>query len=308
MTVYLIQCQQTYNVKIGYTSRLVQTRLAELRTAASTPIELVKWYPRYSEADEQALHEIFARYRVTGEWFKSDVLTLIDHEIEMMGMIGDRDYEAKAPNGAEITPAVMTVNVAVLKIGTQNMKQSFFEQLPVEEGFTCDAKYSCNEKFAKDFLLSSDYKGIVWSSHCQAYWCEILNYEIREKEKEEWIYNHDKQCNERQKTIVLDEGFLVQRFDKSRIFLPFDKISGYVIPPKKANIVLSPGRLWGMIDIPIKHYGNVRELKRYWLFENDGQLVRRTFENINRELYRDLAPNYAEVRAMLDNAQQLFLV
>jgi hypothetical protein len=296
MTVYVIQCQQTFNVKIGYTARLVQNRLAELRTAASTPIELVKWYPRYSQEDEQALHGIFARYRVTGEWFKSDVLTLIDDEVQRMD--GAKDYETYGQNGSAIAPAVMTVNVAVLKIGTQNMKQSFFEQLPVEKGFTCNAKFSSCEN-AK---IPPDYKGIVWSSYYASHEpLEVLGCESKEDTTYDFLTN---------KSIKIEgKGFKVRKIkDGSQFFLPFDKVSGYVAPEVRADIILSPGRLWGIVDVPIKKYGNVTGQERYWLFENNGQLVRRSFFRLDDDLHRKLAPNYAEVRAMLDSAQQLFLV
>jgi T5orf172 domain len=84
MTVYVLQCQQTRNIKIGYTARLVQSRLSELRTAASTPIELVKWYPGLTEDHEKWFHDTFAQYRVAGEWFKQDVLNFIDQEIKSL--------------------------------------------------------------------------------------------------------------------------------------------------------------------------------------------------------------------------------
>jgi hypothetical protein len=85
MTVYVLQCQQTSNIKIGFTARQIESRLRELKTAASTPITLVKQYESLVRCHEQQLHAMFGHLRVTGEWFKPETLDLIDEAVIKLG-------------------------------------------------------------------------------------------------------------------------------------------------------------------------------------------------------------------------------
>lgn len=54
-------------VKIGITAHL-QSRLKALRTASADQLEVIATRPGFL-ADEQALHERFAKHRLSGEWF-----------------------------------------------------------------------------------------------------------------------------------------------------------------------------------------------------------------------------------------------
>lgn len=84
MTVYLIECLHTGNIKIGYTKNDPQSRLKQLKTAASTPIHLLRIFEGLSMKHEQELHRIYQKYHVTNEWFTSEVLDTIDENIEII--------------------------------------------------------------------------------------------------------------------------------------------------------------------------------------------------------------------------------
>jgi hypothetical protein len=130
MTVYVLQCKQTHNIKIGYTASQVRLRLKELKTASSTPLELVKCYPGLTEGHEHQLHGILGRYRVTGEWFNSDALLLIDDAAESLFATGEKDLDCLF-QGKRVHSEVMTLKIAVLALNTQNLKKSIFEQIPL---------------------------------------------------------------------------------------------------------------------------------------------------------------------------------
>jgi hypothetical protein len=129
MTVYVLQCQQTRNVKIGYTARMVQDRLKELKTAASTPLELVKWYPGLTQSHEQQLHATLGQYRVTGEWFKHDALHMVDNAAESLFATGERDFTANC-QGKAVSVQTASVSISVLKLNGQNLKKAIVDQLP----------------------------------------------------------------------------------------------------------------------------------------------------------------------------------
>jgi Meiotically up-regulated gene 113 len=282
MTVYALQCQQTRNVKIGYTARLVQTRLCELRTAASTPIELVKWYPGLTQNHESRLHDVFTQYRVAGEWFKQDVLALIDHETEALFQSGETDYTALAHNGAAIKTQVMTVSVAVLNVGTQNMKMSFFEQMP--------GRILCKEKVkwtsVKDQPIPEHAKGLLGA----------FDYSVKEGNSQENYYY----------STVLHSDLKVEK-----------EISGYEIKVKAGSLIapskgltkwaIAPkeelGHVWGRVSIPLKHYGNVAGYNSYLVSEKDGQL-----EKLSLGDYKEthLYSNFEEIKTLLETSQQLF--
>jgi hypothetical protein len=129
MTVYVLQCQQTRNIKIGYTARMVQDRLKELKTAASTPLELVKWYPGLTESHEQQLHATLGQYRVTGEWFKHDALYMVDDAAESLFATGERDFTATC-QGKAVSVQTASISISVLKLNGQNLKKSIIDQFP----------------------------------------------------------------------------------------------------------------------------------------------------------------------------------
>lgn len=66
MTIYFIRAGR--NVKIGYTAGDPQRRLRGLQTGNVRRLQLLAAIPGGIE-DEQRLHERFARYRISGEWF-----------------------------------------------------------------------------------------------------------------------------------------------------------------------------------------------------------------------------------------------
>ena len=129
MTVYVMQCQQSRNIKIGYTSRLVNDRIKELSTAASTPLQLVRWYPGLTQAHEQQLHATLGQYRVTGEWFTQEALHHVDHAAEDLFVTGERDFTV-VHQGKAVKAQTASVSIAVLKVNGQNLKKSLLDQLP----------------------------------------------------------------------------------------------------------------------------------------------------------------------------------
>ena len=129
MTVYVMQCQQSRNIKIGYTSRLVQDRIKELSTAASTPLQLVKWYPGLTQDHEQQLHATLGQYRVTGEWFTQEALHHVDHAAETLFVTGEKDFTV-VHQGKAVKAQTASVSIAVLKVNGQNLKKSLIDQLP----------------------------------------------------------------------------------------------------------------------------------------------------------------------------------
>ena len=74
MAVYLIQNNQTGNVKIGSSDKVPQ-RLATLQAASPQKLQLLKIYTDCDIHDEKYLHRHFAKSRVFGEWFQADILT-----------------------------------------------------------------------------------------------------------------------------------------------------------------------------------------------------------------------------------------
>lgn len=68
-TVYLMHCPAWGLLKIGYTSRAAYERLREIQMETGEGVHLVATI-RGGRSDEKALHEMFRRLRVRGEWFK----------------------------------------------------------------------------------------------------------------------------------------------------------------------------------------------------------------------------------------------
>lgn len=67
--VYFIAARQSGMVKIGFTSKTAQERLAGLQTGSSETLEVLATIPG-STKDESELHRRFSALRITGEWFK----------------------------------------------------------------------------------------------------------------------------------------------------------------------------------------------------------------------------------------------
>ena len=76
--VYLLRCKRTGYFKIGFTKNF-QTRFRTLRTS-NADIELVFTEKGYNAFEnEQHLHRIFAKHRISGEWF-----SLNDEQVEQV--------------------------------------------------------------------------------------------------------------------------------------------------------------------------------------------------------------------------------
>lgn len=65
--VYLIRQKGTSICKIGHSFQ-IKKRLVGLQTASPNPLELVTYVPA-SRRTEKAIHSLFKRWRVRGEWF-----------------------------------------------------------------------------------------------------------------------------------------------------------------------------------------------------------------------------------------------
>jgi hypothetical protein len=124
-----MQCQQSRNIKIGYTSRLVNDRIKELSTAASTPLQLVRWYPGLTQGHEKQIHATLGQYRVTGEWFTQEALHHVDHAAEALFVTGEKDFTV-VHQGKAVKAQTASVSIAVLKVNGQNLKKSLLDQLP----------------------------------------------------------------------------------------------------------------------------------------------------------------------------------
>lgn len=66
--IYLIVCRETQTCKIGY-SKEPNKRLKQLKTGNANTLELLH-VQEGTIPQEQAIHKIFAQYRITGEWFQ----------------------------------------------------------------------------------------------------------------------------------------------------------------------------------------------------------------------------------------------
>ena len=86
MTIYFVEAEGTNCVKIGFTSRSVEQRIAELQTGQ--PQRLRLWGSIPGECDaEQGLHKEYAALRTNGEWFSPadsiyhTIRNLIDNQL-----------------------------------------------------------------------------------------------------------------------------------------------------------------------------------------------------------------------------------
>jgi len=69
MTIYYIQPSNGGPIKIGYTSKPVEQRIAELQTGC--PDKLVLLHTEQGTLDDEAaIHSKFSKHRVNGEWFR----------------------------------------------------------------------------------------------------------------------------------------------------------------------------------------------------------------------------------------------
>ncbi len=78
--VYFLECGGF--IKIGYTRRSAEERIADMSTANPLPISLLATM-KASPRDEKFLHARFAELRVQGEWFKKERALLLF--IEQLG-------------------------------------------------------------------------------------------------------------------------------------------------------------------------------------------------------------------------------
>jgi Meiotically up-regulated gene 113 len=74
--VYVIEAGKTGLVKIGFTTTSPKHRLEELQTGSSESLSLLH-FAKGTESDEKALHRVYEKRRVTGEWFDFKGLKLL---------------------------------------------------------------------------------------------------------------------------------------------------------------------------------------------------------------------------------------
>jgi uncharacterized protein YozE (UPF0346 family) len=67
-TIYFVQHGETGAIKIGYTTLMIEKRIASLQTAASAPLKLLATLSG-DRTTERDLHQRFAVHRRSGEWF-----------------------------------------------------------------------------------------------------------------------------------------------------------------------------------------------------------------------------------------------
>lgn len=85
MRVYLIKQKASDFYKVGFTSKPVPKRLAELQTGNPHELILVSWW-NVTDARrvEKHIHEFLSAYHVRGEWF-----ACADEEIRHLQMLLD---------------------------------------------------------------------------------------------------------------------------------------------------------------------------------------------------------------------------
>jgi len=68
--IYVIFARGTNHIKIGW-SENPQKRLGELQVGNSNPLELICTFD-WPRSAELMLHRVWAKHRITGEWFAFD--------------------------------------------------------------------------------------------------------------------------------------------------------------------------------------------------------------------------------------------
>lgn len=83
--VYLIECNDNYETiyKIGYTKNNPTNRIKQLQTGNSSVLKLVTYYQsEYSLALESMLHNHFSSKKIKNEWFRLDLLDVVNFKIK----------------------------------------------------------------------------------------------------------------------------------------------------------------------------------------------------------------------------------
>lgn len=87
MTVYVVGCEGSRLVKIGWTAHPIELRLKQLMTGSPYPLRLLWQSTRERTVEtEQMLHDLFYAYRVHGEWFDfgdADPVALVSAAINL---------------------------------------------------------------------------------------------------------------------------------------------------------------------------------------------------------------------------------
>ncbi len=78
--VYFIQCE-TGPVKIGF-AKDISKRLSTLQSGNPNKLKIVKTIENCKKTTEKELHNKYSEYRLSGEWFKSDVLLIENQPID----------------------------------------------------------------------------------------------------------------------------------------------------------------------------------------------------------------------------------
>lgn len=70
--IYFIACEPLEAVKIGFTSKAPQARLAALQTGSPAPLKL-ECFVRGTQDEERRLHRAFEPLNINREWFRSEM-------------------------------------------------------------------------------------------------------------------------------------------------------------------------------------------------------------------------------------------
>jgi hypothetical protein len=96
MAVYIVERKDVPGiVKIGCAHN-VDVRVKALERALSIPLKLLRTYEDCSFSEERAIHRLYDKFRISGEWFRLDVSMLLLTEEEIQALRPKAAY--KIPN------------------------------------------------------------------------------------------------------------------------------------------------------------------------------------------------------------------
>jgi hypothetical protein len=183
MTVYVIQCEVTKNVKIGYTKGTAERRLRQLKTATSAPLSVVREYPQMGCKHEALLHKHFQDFHVVREWFSCRVLLTIDNVVSELDVSKVVEFSEAVPRVHKSHHNVSIASNPMLgKFGLQKKDGSHLNEYTVSSslgGFSSLVmavalnalmdRLQGNLLTAYEKIYGSDYRFIVQSRMIEQY-------------------------------------------------------------------------------------------------------------------------------------------
>lgn len=135
-----------FNIKIGYSGRILDDRSGELKTGAGCKLKTLGFIFG-DKSCESELHERFKEHNVpdTEDWFypAPEIVELVsslkkpDEEPELVPT--KSNGASKGPlDTKHATVHTMSINVKVMKIGKKQVTQAIFKQLPEQSIFEAD--------------------------------------------------------------------------------------------------------------------------------------------------------------------------